>query len=63
MCENEATCVSVAEEDGDYKCLCPEGFTGRNCEVDKHVSAPFPQFLFGSFNSGFKFAMVQFYLF
>ena len=33
VCENGATCVSLTEEDGNYRCLCAEGFTGRNCEV------------------------------
>lgn len=34
-CQNGATCVSLPEEDGNYRCLCAEGFIGRNCEVDK----------------------------
>lgn len=34
-CQNGATCVSLPEEDGNYRCLCADGFIGRNCEVDK----------------------------
>jgi hypothetical protein len=37
VCENGATCVSLTEEDGNYRCLCAEGFTGRNCEVATQV--------------------------
>jgi hypothetical protein len=37
VCENGATCVSLTEEDGNYRCLCSEGFTGRNCEVATQV--------------------------
>lgn len=33
ICENNAKCVSLTVEDGNYRCLCREGFTGRNCEV------------------------------
>lgn len=34
-CENGATCVSLPEEDGNYRCICADGYIGRNCEVDK----------------------------
>nr|CAD7394575.1 unnamed protein product [Timema cristinae] len=34
----KATCVSLTEEDGGYRCLCPEGYTGRNCEVAKFTT-------------------------
>ncbi|XDV50809.1 hypothetical protein PO909_019819 [Leuciscus waleckii] len=30
-CQNGATCV--LSESGDYNCLCPEGFHGRDCEL------------------------------
>ena len=30
-CQNEGRC---AEVDGVYRCLCPEGYTGTNCETD-----------------------------
>ncbi|XP_059482872.1 neurogenic locus protein delta-like [Neocloeon triangulifer] len=35
LCENDAKCVSLSEEDGNYRCICTEGFTGRNCDVPK----------------------------
>jgi len=31
-CKNGATCVHLTESPDDYKCLCPPGFTGRNCD-------------------------------
>ena len=30
-CQHGATCVM--EDSGDYTCLCPEGFHGRNCQL------------------------------
>uniref|UniRef100_A0A3Q3W7C4 EGF-like domain-containing protein n=1 Tax=Mola mola TaxID=94237 RepID=A0A3Q3W7C4_MOLML len=30
-CQHGATCVM--EDSGDYACLCPEGFHGRNCQL------------------------------
>eukprot|EP00064_Thunnus_orientalis_P022997 superscaffoldBa00008281_g23221 len=30
-CQNGATCVM--EDSGEYTCLCPEGFHGRNCQL------------------------------
>ncbi|XP_051771954.1 protein delta homolog 2 [Ctenopharyngodon idella] len=30
-CQNGATCV--LNDSGDYSCLCPEGFHGRDCEL------------------------------
>lgn len=35
VCENNGTCVSLTEEDGNYRCLCTEDYTGRNCDVLK----------------------------
>ncbi|XKL61856.1 hypothetical protein PGB90_001689 [Kerria lacca] len=35
VCENGATCVSLIEEDGNYRCICKDGFVGRNCEIDR----------------------------
>lgn len=30
-CQNGATCVM--EDSGEYTCLCPEGFHGRDCQL------------------------------
>lgn len=30
-CQNRATCVMEAS--GEYTCVCPEGFHGRNCQL------------------------------
>nr|XP_018897458.1 PREDICTED: cell wall protein DAN4 [Bemisia tabaci] len=38
LCENNGTCVSLPEEDGSYRCLCTDNFTGRNCDVNKTVN-------------------------
>lgn len=35
-CENEGTCTGL--EDGDYQCLCAEGFTGDNCQTGKNIT-------------------------
>lgn len=35
VCENGATCVSLSEEDGNYRCLCSDGYMGKNCETEK----------------------------
>ncbi|GLV35302.1 C901 [Carabus blaptoides fortunei] len=35
LCENGAKCVPLTVEDGNYRCLCREGFTGRNCEISE----------------------------
>ncbi|KAM8946973.1 protein delta homolog 2 [Pelodytes ibericus] len=32
-CHNEAECVS--EPEGDYSCICPESFHGKNCELKR----------------------------
>ncbi|XP_026848694.1 neurogenic locus protein delta [Drosophila persimilis] len=32
-CENEGKCVSVSREDGSYRCLCRQGYLGKNCEI------------------------------
>ena len=38
-CNNDATCVEVAQ---GYKCNCKPGFTGANCDIeeDECVSSP-----------------------
>ena len=39
LCENGGTCISLPEEDGNYKCLCSQNFYGVNCEQEKKVSS------------------------
>ena len=39
-CLNGGTCENVAPD--KYRCTCPEGFSGVNCEVVEHPCAPAP---------------------
>ncbi|XP_030378339.1 delta-like protein 1 [Scaptodrosophila lebanonensis] len=32
-CENEGKCISLSREDGSYRCLCKQGYLGKNCEI------------------------------
>ncbi|XP_026752834.2 neurogenic locus protein delta-like [Galleria mellonella] len=32
VCKNGGKCQSLEEEDGNYRCHCPVGVSGRNCE-------------------------------
>ncbi|XP_058805902.1 delta-like protein 1 isoform X1 [Phymastichus coffea] len=38
-CVNNATCISVTPENGDYRCICALGFHGRRCEKMTEVPA------------------------
>ncbi|XP_048505179.1 delta-like protein B isoform X2 [Athalia rosae] len=38
-CENNATCISVTKEDGNYRCMCPLGFIGRQCQIETVMPA------------------------
>ncbi|KAL0266773.1 UNVERIFIED_CONTAM: hypothetical protein PYX00_009227 [Menopon gallinae] len=42
LCENGGTCVSLTEEDGDFRCGCPERYTGKHCEIEKTPEQMFP---------------------
>ncbi|KAM7428098.1 hypothetical protein ABFA07_020888 [Porites harrisoni] len=33
-CKNTGKCISLYQENG-YKCICVEGFTGKDCETSK----------------------------
>ncbi|KAL4222352.1 Cell wall integrity and stress response component 2 [Mactra antiquata] len=32
-CENQASCIDIALDTGEYKCSCPTGYSGTNCET------------------------------
>ncbi|KZC06059.1 Delta-like protein C [Dufourea novaeangliae] len=36
-CRNNATCISMTKEDGDYRCVCPLGYMGRQCQIKTMV--------------------------
>lgn len=40
-CKNGAKCISLTKDDGNYRCLCREGTSGRNCEYSEiHTVKP-----------------------
>ncbi|XP_011494800.1 PREDICTED: delta-like protein 1 [Ceratosolen solmsi marchali] len=39
ICLNGATCLSYAPDNGDYRCVCPLGFHGRQCEKVTEIPA------------------------
>ncbi|OTF74244.1 cytochrome P450-like protein [Euroglyphus maynei] len=32
ICQNGGTCISVEQSDGNYRCQCSLGYTGKHCE-------------------------------
>lgn len=32
-CLHDGKCTSIIKGDGSFKCECPSGFRGRNCEI------------------------------
>ncbi|XP_063976203.1 delta-like protein C [Diachasmimorpha longicaudata] len=34
VCRNNGTCISMTKEDGDYRCICPLGYMGRQCQIE-----------------------------
>lgn len=40
-CKNDAKCISLTKDDGNFKCLCREGSSGQYCEHSKiHTVKP-----------------------
>uniref|UniRef100_A0AAY4B7T8 Delta-like protein n=1 Tax=Denticeps clupeoides TaxID=299321 RepID=A0AAY4B7T8_9TELE len=39
-CKNGAICMNPAP--GEYHCVCPEGYSGRNCEIAEHACVSNP---------------------
>ncbi|XP_032667057.1 uncharacterized protein LOC116842247 [Odontomachus brunneus] len=37
VCQNNATCISMTHEDGNYRCICPLGYMGRQCQIKTTV--------------------------
>nr|NP_001229927.2 uncharacterized protein LOC411317 precursor [Apis mellifera] len=37
ICRNNATCISMTKEDGNYRCICPLGYMGRQCQIKTMV--------------------------
>lgn len=33
VCLNGGKCTSQTEDEGSFKCECPSGFRGKNCEI------------------------------
>ncbi|XP_046431135.1 delta-like protein C isoform X1 [Neodiprion pinetum] len=38
-CKNNGTCISVIPEDGNFRCICPMGYMGRQCQIETTVPA------------------------
>ncbi|KAK0077480.1 hypothetical protein PV325_003917 [Microctonus aethiopoides] len=34
ICENNGTCISMTKEHGDFRCICPLGYAGRQCQIE-----------------------------
>lgn len=39
-CLNDGKCTSLLKEDGDFKCECPSGYKGKNCEIAPVMRVP-----------------------
>ncbi|KAK2582469.1 hypothetical protein KPH14_004775 [Odynerus spinipes] len=37
VCRNNGTCVSMTPADGNYRCICPIGYIGRQCQIQTMV--------------------------
>lgn len=42
-CKNGGTCMNT--EPNEYKCACPDSYSGRNCEIGKSVNPMHCDFL------------------
>ncbi|XP_043461795.1 delta-like protein C [Leptopilina heterotoma] len=37
LCKNNGTCISMTKEDGNYRCICLLGFSGRQCQFEMQM--------------------------
>lgn len=56
-CKNGGTCMNT--EPDEYNCACPDGYSGKNCEIGKPGSAPFSNFFFFFFTVCLKTGMLK----